>query len=164
MDEDAKLTSATRIKRIRVQGYTDMSDAEISGLAFGNRFAYIVCTSILLVGIVTANIPILATMMAVAFLGVVLPNHPFDYLYNHLVRNVLDKPELPPRSNQLKFACGIATVWIGTTIYLFYSGFTLAGYIAGGMLFSVAFLVSAFDFCIPSIIYNFLFGVRSGQR
>lgn len=92
--------------------------------------------------------------------GVVLPYHPFDYIYNHLVRRVLDKPRLPRRSNQLKFACGVATIWIAATIYLFYYGFAMAGYVAGGMLFSVAFLVSTTDICIPSIIYNFLFKIK----
>ena len=160
MNNSGNLISSERIGRLKVQGYRDMSDGDISQLAFGNRFAYIVCSTILLVGVITANIPVLGTMMIIAFFGVVLPYHPFDYIYNHLVRRVLDKPRLPRRSNQLKFACGVATIWIAATIYLFYYGFAMAGYIAGGMLFSVAFLVSTTDICIPSIIYNFLFKIK----
>jgi len=115
---------------------------------------------ILLIGVITANIPILATMMIIALFGVILPYHPFDYIYNHVVRGMVNKPKLPPRSKQLKFACGIATIWIAATIYLFYAGFAIAGYISGGLLFSVAFLVSTMDICLPSIIFNFLFKVK----
>lgn len=160
MKKDQSLISATRIKRLRVQGYGNYSDETISELAFGNRFAYILCSSILVIGIITANIPILATMMIIAFFGVVLPYHPFDYIYNYLIRGIINKPKLPRRSKQLKFACGIATVWIAATIYLFYAGFTIAGYIAGAVLSFVAILVSITDVCIPSLIFNFLFKVK----
>jgi hypothetical protein len=149
--------SETKINWIREQGYFKFSNAEIRELAFGNRFAYGVCTSLLIVGVAFANIPLLFIMMVVAFLGIVLPNHPFDYFYNLVLRTKLNKPKLPPRPKQLKFACTIATLWIGGTIYLFYSGLATWGYIAGASLIVVAGLVSTIDMCIPSKIYNALF-------
>lgn len=162
METNESLISPSRIQRIRVHGYCNISDVKISELAFGNRFAYIICCTALIIGVITANIPILATMMGALFLGVVLPYHPFDYIYNYLLSGMLNKPKLPPRSKQLKFACSIATVWIGATIYLFYTELMTAGYIAGGVLYlyAVAFLVSFFDFCIPSVIYNYIFKIN----
>ncbi len=160
MKKNQTLISPARIKRLKVQGYRNYSDANLSDLAFGNRFAYIICSSILLIGVITANIPILTAMMIIALFGVILPYHPFDYIYNHIIQGIINKPKLPPRSKQLKFACRIATIWIAATIYLFYAGFAIAGYISGGLLFSVAFLVSTTDICIPSIIFNFLFEVK----
>ena len=160
MKKNQTLISPERIKRLKVQGYNGYSDTNLSELAFGNRFAYIICSSILLIGVITANIPILATMMIIALFGVILPYHPFDYIYNHVIRGMVNKPKLPPRSKQLKFTCGIATIWIAATIYLFYAGFAIAGYIAGVMLFSVALLVGTTDICIPSIIFNFLFKIK----
>jgi len=161
MTTDHQLLSATRIKFLKAQGYCDLSDDEISELAFGNRFAYIVCGSIVAVAVATAHIPTLIAMMVVAFLGVILPYHPFDYIYNHLLRGMLNKPKLPPRSKQLKFTCVIATLWLFATTYLFYSGLTNAGYVLGGLLVAVAFIVSATDFCIPSTIYNFIFRIKT---
>jgi hypothetical protein len=160
MANDHQLLSETRINRLKVQGYSTNSDAELSELAFGNRFAYILCSTILAIGVATANIPILIAMTIVAFLGIILSYHPFDYIYNHVLRNMLSKPKLPPRSKQLKFACIIATLWLIGTILLFYSGLFVAGYVIGGLLFSVAFLVSTTDYCIPSTIYNFIFKVK----
>jgi hypothetical protein len=154
MTTERPLISAARIKRIKAQGYHSYSDGEISEFAFGNRFAYILCVSILIVGVAMASVPILISMGVVAFFGVVLPYHPFDYIYNYVLRGMMNKPKLPPRSKQLKFACTVATIWIAATVYFFYSGLTLAGYVAGALLSAIALSVSTIDLCIPSLIYN----------
>ena len=160
MTKDPKLLSSARINRLKAQGYCNISDADLSALAFGHRFALVLCTFILALGVATAHIATLSAMTTVAFLGIILPYHPFDYIYNHLLRNILHKPQLPPRSKQLKFACIIATLWLIATTYLFYTGSDIAGYVSGSLLVSVAFIVSTTDFCIPSMIYNFLFKVK----
>lgn len=160
MTAEPHLLSNTRINNLKAQGYGKYSDGEISSMAFGNRFAYIVCFSFLVIGVATANIPILIAMTIIAFFGIILPNHPFDYIYNHILRGMLDKPKLPPRSRQLKFTCILATVWLIATVYLFYAGYVVAGYVLGGLLASVSFIVSTTDFCIPSMIHNFIFKVK----
>lgn len=149
--------STVRINRIREQGYTSQSENEINDLAFGNRFAYRLCVTVLAIGVVLQSIPVLSTMMVIAFFGVVLPNHPFDYLYNGLLAKAMNKPKLPRRSVQLKFACSLATPWIGGVIYLLYAEQIIAAYIVAGLLITVASLVASIDFCIPSIIFNNLF-------
>ena len=160
MVKSESLTSPTRLSRLRAQGYCNYSDEDLSDLAFGNRFALILCSTIVAIGVITASIPTLAAMMVIALFGVILPYHPFDYIYNYAIRNFVNKPELPPRSRQATFACGIATIWLAATICLFYTNYSITGYISGGLLFSVAFLVSTTDYCIPSLIYNFLFKVK----
>ncbi len=157
MKNEQHIISSRRLHGIRTQGYCNYSDVNLSELAFGNRFAYYTCSLFLLIGVITANIEILSTMMVVSILGILLPNHPFDYIYNIFLSKPMNKPKLPRRSRQLKFACVVATLWLAATIYLFYSGLTMAGYVCGGLLFSVAFLVSTTDICIPSLIYNSLF-------
>jgi len=114
---------------------------------------------ILAIGVAAANNPTLMAMSIFAFFGIVLAYHPFDYIYNHLLRGMKNKPKLPPRSKQLKFACTIATVWLIAIIYLFYAGLAVPRYINGGLMASIAFIVSTTDFCIPSTIHNFIFKV-----
>ena len=161
MKREKNPLNKTRINRIRAQGYFSQTDAEITELAFGNRFAYQFCLSFFVIGLVFKSLPILVAIMVVAFLSVILPNHPFDYIYNHVIRNQLNKPFLPPRAAQLKFACGIATVWIGTVIYLLYSGLDVAGIVLGVTFAFVALLPSTIDICVPSVIYNWLFPRKS---
>lgn len=152
------LISPSRISRIKVQGYDKgYTDEEISEHSVGNRFAYQLCALLSFTGLVLTNIPILCVAGMVALLGVLLPYHPFDYLYNYSVRYWLNRSKLPQRTNQARFACGIASIWLGVIIFLFYNALFLWGYILGGILLIIALLVSVMDFCIPSIIYNFLF-------
>ena len=154
-----KCSLVTR-KRLETQGYHGFSDQELAIHRFGIRFAYGLCTTLIIIGLILANIPVLIIAMLVAFFGIFPPYHPFDYLYNYLVRHLIKKPKLPPRSNQGRFACGIASVWIASIIYFFYIGLNLWAYILGVVLLIIAILVTTTDFCIPSIIYNFLFKKR----
>lgn len=151
------ILSKNRIDRIRAQGYFELSNDEIRQIAWGNRMAYILCTILLGIGIYYANIPLLSSMLLVALGGFLLPFHPFDYLYNGFVARLINRPAIPKRSDQLKFACMLASIWIATDIYLFWSDFLIAGYLLGASLFLVAFTVAFFDLCIPSIVYNALF-------
>ncbi len=161
MNESICLISQLRIARIKEQGYdTGYTDEEISKHAVGNRFAYQLCTILFTTGIVLTNIPILSVAAIIALLTVILPYHPFDYLYNYSLRLWLGRPKLPRRSGQAKFACGIASVWLAVIIFLFHSSFFVWGYVLGGILFIIALLASTIDFCIPSLIYNNLFRRR----
>lgn len=151
------LISPVRRKRLETQGYEGFTDSQLNDFKFGIRFAYYLCGSLALLGLLLTDPEILAAAMIIAFFGSLPPYHPFDYLYNYVIRHWINKPKMPHRSNQGRFACGIATVWLGGTIYLFYAGYNTAGYIAGGLLVSTAALVSTMDICIPSMIYNVLF-------
>lgn len=150
--------SQSRISCIKAQGY-DMgfTDEEISIHAVGNRFAYQLCTLLFTTGLVLTSIPILLIAAVIAFMGIILPYHPFDYLYNYSVRYWLKRPKLPTRSAQARFACGIASTTLTVIVILFHASLFIWGYMLGGMLFVVAVLVSTTDICIPSIIYNSLF-------
>jgi hypothetical protein len=151
------LITPSRRKRLEAQGYMGFTDTELNNFRFGIRFAYYLCGSLVILGLLFTSIKILSVAMVIAAIGTLPPYHPFDYLYNYIVRHLINKPKMPPRANQGRFACGIATVWLAGIIYLFYIGLNIWGYIAGGILVSIATLVSTTDICIPSIIYNFLF-------
>lgn len=160
MDKKNYVLSQTTKKRFIIQGYNCYSDKELIDYRFGIRFAYYLCDALMIIGLLLTNLWILASIMTIAFLGAVLPFHPFDYLYNYFLRHLINKPPIPPRPNQTRFACGIASVWLGGIIFLFYSGLNLWAYIAGGTIVSIATLVATTDICIPSIIYNFLFKIK----
>jgi hypothetical protein len=157
MENQENVISPTCRKRLETQGYLGYTDSELNDFKFGVRFAYYLCGSLVILGLVLIDINILAAAMIIAFFVSLPPRHPFDYLYNYLVRHLFNKPKMTTRANQGRFACGIATVWLGGIIYLFYAGLNVWAYIAGGILLLIAALVSIFDICIPSMIYNFLF-------
>ena len=157
MKKQSDMISPVRRKRFETQGYNGFTDSELNDFKFGIRFAYYLCGSLVLLGLLFTNMKILCAVLVIAIVGTLPPYHPFDYLYNLGIRHLINKPKMPPRSNQGRFACAMAAVWLVGIIYLFYAGLNVWGYIAGGVLVFVAALVSILDICIPSMIYNFLF-------
>ena len=157
MRNQDNIISPVRRRRLETQGYIGFNDSELNDFKFGIRFAYYLCGSLVVIGLLLTNLKILTFTAIIAFFGSLPPYHPFDYFYNYVIRHLVNKPKMPPRSNQGRFACGIATVWVSGIIYLFYVGLNFLGYLAGGILVLIATLVSTMDICIPSMIYNFLF-------
>ncbi len=150
------------IDRLEMQGFTGLSASELSDHQLGIRFAYWLCASLVVMGLIFKSIPILAFAMLAAFGAVVHSRHPFDYIYNYGVRQLLKKPETPRRTIQGKIACGIATVMILGIILSFNYDYMTVGYTIGIMLLSSAFLVASTDYCIPSVLYK-IFKSKSGN-
>ena len=98
------IISTTRRKRFEAQGYIGFTDAELNDFKFGIRFAYYLCGSLVVLGLLLTNLEILTVAMIIAFFGTLPPYHPFDYLYNYLIRYLTNKPKMPPRANQGRFA------------------------------------------------------------
>lgn len=161
MKNPSPLISPSCRRRLQVQGYVNYSDQELSNYKFGIRFAYGSCITLVAIGLTFKSLPILIVIAVIAFGGMFPPYHPFDYLYNYGVRHLLHKPKLPPRTNQGRFACGIASAWLSATIYFLLNNNVLMFYVFGWSLFSVGALVTFTDICIPSIIYNALFYKRA---
>jgi hypothetical protein len=156
MKTNETVLSEKRVSRLRAQGYTQETKEELTGMAFGIRFAYRACAAILTVAVITQSIAIFSVMLGIAFLGIVLPNHPFDYVYNHTLSSWMNRPKVPARSAQLKFACTLATAWIGTVIYLLVAGHTIVGLAMAVNLILIALLPATTDYCVPSAFYNAL--------
>ncbi len=144
-----------QIQWIREQGYFNYSNEQIRDLAFGNRFAYRICSVLIIPAVVFAHVPTLLCVNVIALAGVFMPRHPFDYIYNALIRKWTKGPKLPPRSPQLKFACTMASFCLGITTYFFISEMPVVAYLIGIQMIGVVLLVSLFDLCLPSKIFNF---------
>jgi hypothetical protein len=143
-------------KRLEEQGFRGFSDAELDSHKFGIRFAYYLCGSLVLTGLVFQSVPLLSVMLGIAILGILPPYHPFDYLFNGVVRHLVGKPKLVPRAAQARFACVNATLMLGGIVYCFSTGRDTIAYVLGGILLVSTTLVSTMDICIPSKIYNAL--------
>jgi hypothetical protein len=144
-------------RRLQTQGYLNLSDQELSEHHFGIRLAYWVCSILAIGALVAGNSWFVFAVAMIAFLATIPPYHPVDYIYNYGVRQMLGKSKLPPRTNQARFACGIASIWLIATAYFIANGQTLTGNILGFSLVAVGLLVASTDICIPSMMYNFLF-------
>jgi hypothetical protein len=154
------VVSAAVRKRLEAQGFCNLDDATLSELAPWLRWSPAFCTLFMALGVAMKSPAVLWLLAATAFLGALLPFHPFDLLYNYGVRHLTGTRPLPHQGPQRRFACAIATAWLVGTGWAFNVGSEMIGYFLGVPLIFVAALVSTTHLCIPSLIYNTLFPKR----
>jgi hypothetical protein len=150
-------------RRLEAQGFCNLDDATLAELAPWMRWSPALCTVFMALGTALDSPAVLWSLAATAFLGAILPFHPFDLLYNYGMRFLTGTRALPDHGPQRRFACGIATAWLLGTGWAFHVGAPLVGYALGISLILVAGLVSVTHFCIPSLIYNTLFKARAAS-
>jgi len=149
-------------QRLRVQGF-NVDEAWLAEVAPWLRMTPALCAIFTALGTALASPAIFFALATTAFLGTVLPFHPFDLIYNYGLRFAVGKRPLPPNRAPRRFACGIATVWLVATGLLFLNGVTTVAYALGAMFVLVAGLVSTTDICIPSIIFQAVRGLSGAS-
>ena len=152
--------SSVMRSRLEAQGFRGLDDTALAEIGPWLRWSPALCAAFMAVGTALASPHLLWSLAAVALLGAVLPAHPFDVVYNGLVRRLTRTRPLPRHGPQRRFACGVATVWLVGTGLAFQQGAATLGYALGGLITLVAVTVGTTQFCIPSLVYNTLFGRR----
>jgi hypothetical protein len=146
--------SSTVRRRLETQGFRDLDDAAMSELAPWLRWSPALCTIVMAVGVALRDPVVLWSLALVAFLGALLPFHPFDLAYNHLVRHLAGTRPFPHQGPQRRFGCALAVAWLVATGWAFRAGAVALGLALGVSLIVVAGLVAVTHICIPSMIYN----------
>jgi CDP-diglyceride synthetase len=135
---------------------------------YGIRFSYPFYISMVAIGIILINPYILSITALIAFFGVMLPMHPFDYLYNYGLTKLINTDKIPSRGSELQVNSGVSLVFnlgvIASIIYKFQLNYELMAliYIVSSIFFIVILLL-ADDFSIYSI-YSFFFNHRSEKK
>ncbi len=150
--------SATTRHRLDIQGFECVSDQRLAEVAPWHRMAFALCAALAAIGTITASSLVLGTLAVIAALAALFPVHPFDLIYNYGIRHVTGTRPLPKRGIPSRAACGGGAIWLIGMIWSFQSGYQMTGYILGGLLVSMALLVSTTDICISSMIHRTIFG------
>ncbi|MEP6787158.1 MAG: DUF4395 family protein [Acidobacteriota bacterium] len=153
-----------RRKRIEAQGFLGLSNAEINDLNYWFRFAPAVCLIWTAIGLLFASKLVICSLVPFAILGAVMRIHPFDLLYERVVRFYHPiRPSMPTYGLPRRFACLVAASALTLTAVAFDIGAAWVGYIFGGMMVVMASVQVVSGFCGPAIIYARLFGEPAGQ-
>lgn len=78
---------------------------------YGIRFSYPLYIFIVLIGIFSENPYILLLSALIALLAVLLPMHPFDYVYNRGVAKLIGTNKIPGRGSELQVNSSVAMVF-----------------------------------------------------
>lgn len=143
--------------RLQMQGYACPNEQAFREVVPWTRFSPALCSTIGAVGTVLASPIILGALVPMAALGAVFPVHPFDLIYNHGIRHMIGTEPLPKNGAPRRFACAVATVWLGATAAAFWMEAMIVGYVLGTLFVAVSGLVATTHICIPSMVYRRVF-------
>lgn len=123
---------------------------------YGIRFSYPLYISIVALGIFLVNPYILSITALIAFIGTILPMHPFDYLYNYGVTNLIGTDQIPARGSELQMNSCVALFFnLGVIVSILYElkiNYGVMAFIYVLMsIFFIVFLLVTDDFSIHSI-------------
>lgn len=145
-------------RRIEMQGFVGFSDQTLSEIGLWLRLAPLLCAVWTGIGTYFASPLIIWGLVPFALLGALLPRHPFDLIYNWGIRHLTGSEMIPRYRSPRRFACAIATAWLGLTGWAFYVGASFTGYLLGVVMALMALVTVTMDFCVPSFICGLAFG------
>lgn len=145
-------------RRLEAQGFLGLNDQTIQHVNYWLRLSPAICMIWAAIGTALQSAVVLWVLAPFAFLGVVLPRHPFDLLYTSGIRYMTGGASLPCYPIQRRFACLLATLMVVGAAWCFQTGHILSGQTLGWTLAAAAFVNVSTGFCIPSFIYGLIFG------
>jgi hypothetical protein len=149
-------------ENLSTQGYR-LSEAERRQLWLGLRFPTGLCLALVVTALALESVVMLVALSGIGLVAGFARRHPFDYLWNHGLRHVLDAPPVPPNPRRRRHAFKLATVWLLAVALLFGAGQDTAALVLGGILLAVCGLVTVTNFCVPSTLLEWWEQRRAGS-
>jgi hypothetical protein len=140
---------------LTTQGYC-LSDTERRRLAGALRFATGLCLSLVVIALALQSAVMVFALSAVGLVASFAARHPFDHLWNHVVRHVAGGPMLPPNPRRRRDAFKVATVRLAVIGTLFAAGGGTIALMLGGLLVVACATVTATNLCLPSETFAWL--------
>jgi hypothetical protein len=157
---------ASRTHRLRtlieLQGFMNLSDQTLWDLDYWLRLSPFLCGVWVGVGVALGSPAILWALAPLALLGAILPNHPFDAVYNLGVRHLLATPPIPPYPAPRRFGSALATVWLLAMGWSFHAGLRSTGLALAIVMMAPQSVQVLTGFCLPAFVYRQLTKTRVG--
>lgn len=147
--------------RLEVQSFLNQPCEILHALKNWWRFTPTLNWIITLVGTVMAWPEILFAQAALMAIALVTPSHPLDWLYNYGIRYLTGTPRLPKSGQRRKVVFAMACVLLGLLASWFILGYTLTGYIQGGIMTVLGALLMVYNLCVASELIAKIFGMPS---
>ncbi|MEX2236779.1 MAG: DUF4395 family protein [Dehalococcoidia bacterium] len=156
--------STNALRRLEMQGWVGLDPAYLAEVHPWTRLAPALCMVVAAVGTALASPLILLALAVTAGAAAASGVHVFELFYNYGLRRINGTRPLPRARAARRFACGAGAIWLAATAALFIAGADLPGYILGSALVATSGAFTLTGFCIPSLIFNKLFGREAACR
>jgi hypothetical protein len=140
------------------QGFVDLGEQALRRVEWPLRFTPALCLTLTAIGTVAGSawlLGALALMAGIATLGV---THPFDLVWERIVRPVVRGPQLPPTPAPRRFAFVMATPVLSAAAVSFAVGATAVGVAFGTLQMVGCALYVTTGWCAGSFLHEKLFG------
>lgn len=144
---------------LETQGFR-CSEENFSAIAGWLRLNPAICIMLIMIGLILQSAAVFFILAAVAFLGLILPHSPGDYIYLYLVRPITKSASLPRTPPPRRFACLIGTLWALAAALSFMVGAPMLATALAIVFILVAFPMATIHLCVASVIYQKLIGYR----
>ena len=145
-------------RRLEVQGFLGLTDDELKAIGPWMRFTPLLNLVFTVLGTTFGSIPILLGLTILMVAGALMPMHPFDALYNGLVRPITRTQPLPKSGVRRRIVFVVGAIWLLLTAGAFLIGKLEAGYILGGLMAVFITPLAIIHFCVLSEGMTRIFG------
>jgi hypothetical protein len=127
------------------------------------RFSTGLCLALVVTALAIESALMVFALSAVGVLAGFTSRHPFDYLWNSVVRRLAGGPPVPPNPTRRRHAFKIGAAWLASVGALLAAGETTLALILGGLLLGACATVTATNLCLPSEALAFWERLRNGR-
>ena len=146
---------ATTRANLDMQGFAYLSDEEQAEYAWPLRFTPAVGTALVAVGLVMQSPLLLAVICATALSGALFPHGmAIDLAYNYGVRHLFGAPRLPGTPTPRRFSYLISTALLAGSSVSFTYGWTIPGWVLGGLVVVGGTILTSTLWCLGSWIFT----------
>ena len=153
----AKLSALTK-DNLNKQGFGTLNDEAKSRYALPLRFTPAVAVILIVIGLAMRSPIWLGAMSLVALSGALFPRWMIlDLVYNLVVRHLFHAQALPATPTPRRFSYILSTVFLAASALSFHFGWTVLGFILGGMVLIGATILATSLWCLGSWFYRHSF-------
>ena len=143
-------------RRLEVQGFVHPEASLVPWL----RFTPAVNLVVVAAGTALRSPGILLVAAVAMALGAALPRHPWDVLYDRVVRPLAGSGQLPASSGRRRLTFAVGAPWLVATAWCFLRGHQTTGAWLGGVMAVLIVPLATVHFCVVSEIVDRLAGAR----
>jgi hypothetical protein len=148
-------------RRVETQGFTGLSADELRAIEPWLRFTPFLTGLFAALGTLGKfDLPLFA-LAGFSMLGVVLPRHPFDYLYQNFIRPLENSPPLPSTPGLRRLVYGFQAVVVAIAAWGFMAGYTRTAYTLGWLVAAEAAWLAAHQISLVSEAWVLVFGRKA---
>lgn len=137
-------------RRLEAQGFLGLTDDELRVIGPWMRFTPVLNLTFTVMATALSSVPLLVGLAILMAAGAMMPVHPFDALYNGLVRRITRTQPLPKSGVRRRIVFVVGAAWLLLIAGTFLSGMSGVGYVLGGLMAVLIAPLATIHVCVLS--------------